>query len=99
MLVVFIGWVFFRATHFSDAMSVLSQIATPTQGWLISRLSPIFFELLLLYLPLQWLVHKTTWNIDSSLNQPAWQIPSFAVLTAFALVYYVDGNQFIYFQF
>lgn len=99
MLVVFIGWVFFRATHFSDAISVLAQIATPTKGWLSSRLSPVFFELLLLYLPLQWLIHKTTWNIESRLIQPAWQIPSFAVLTAFALVYYVDGNQFIYFQF
>jgi alginate O-acetyltransferase complex protein AlgI len=99
MGVVFIGWVFFRATHFNDAVSMLSLIATPTEGWTGSRLAPVFFELLFLYLPLQWLVHKTTWNFESNLNQPAWQIPSFAVLAAFALVYYVDGNQFIYFQF
>lgn len=99
MGVVFIGWVFFRATHFNDAASMLLRIATPTDGWVNSRLSPVFFELLFLYLPLQWLVHKTTWNLESEFNQPAWQIPSFAFLTAFALVYYVDGNQFIYFQF
>jgi alginate O-acetyltransferase complex protein AlgI len=99
MGVVFIGWVFFRATHFNEAASMLLLIATPTDGWGNSRLSPVFFELLFLYLLLQWLVHKTTWNIESNFNQPVWQIPSFGVLTAFALVYYVDGNQFIYFQF
>lgn len=99
MTVVFVGWVFFRATHFDDAVTILARIATPAEGWGISRLSPVFFELLVLYLPLQWLVHKTTWETTNCAPKPVWQVPAFAVLTAFALVYYVDGNQFIYFQF
>lgn len=99
MLVVFVGWVFFRAVHFGDAVTVLARIATPAEGWAATRIAPVFFELLLLYLPLQWLVHRTTWDRDTTVARPAWQVPSFALLTAFALVYYVDGNQFIYFQF
>lgn len=99
MIVVFVGWIFFRAPLFSDATTVLSRIVTPAQGWSVSRLAPVFFELLLLYLPLQWLVHRTTWGLDSRQPNPAWQVPAVGLLTAFALVYYVDGNQFIYFQF
>lgn len=99
MLVVFVGWVFFRAHTFHDAWTVLARIGTPAEGWLHTKLAPVFFELLLLYLPLQWLVHETTWKRDALQPRPAWQVPGFALLTAFALVYYVDGNQFIYFQF
>ena len=99
MLVVFVGWIFFRAHHISDAMVVLGQIVRPAEGWSRTRLPAVFFELLLLYLPLQWLVHRTTWDRDTQTPQPSWQVPGVALLTAFALVYYVDGNQFIYFQF
>lgn len=99
MTVVFVGWVFFRAPYFHEAITILSRIVVPEAGWLSSRLSPVFFELLVLYLPLQWLVHRSTWEVDSFVLRPTWQIPAFAVLTAFAFVYYVDGNQFIYFQF
>lgn len=99
MLVVFIGWVFFRAPLFSEAVALLGHIVTPQSGWSDTRLAPVFFELLLLYLPLQWLVHRTTWQQDTRLVRPMWQVPSVALLTAFSLVYYVDGNQFIYFQF
>ena len=99
MLVVFVGWVFFRAHGFGEAVTILIRIVTPASGWAASRLAPTFFELLLLYLPLQWLVHRTTWNVDTSTPNPSWQVPAVGVLTAFSLVYYVDGNQFIYFQF
>ena len=99
MLVVFVGWVFFRAPLFSEAVALLGHIVTPLSGWSDTRLAPVFFELLLLYLPLQWLVHRTTWQQDTRLVRPMWQVPAVALLTAFSLVYYVDGNQFIYFQF
>jgi alginate O-acetyltransferase complex protein AlgI len=99
MLVVFVGWIFFRAHTFGEAITILSRIVTPAAGWGQTRLAPVFFELLVLYLPLQWLVHRTTWDRDTTAPEPAWQVPAVALLTAFALVYYVDGNQFIYFQF
>jgi alginate O-acetyltransferase complex protein AlgI len=99
MAVVFVGWIFFRAPLFSDAVTVLARILTPGAGWAQTKLAPVFFELLLLYLPLQWLVHRTTWGADTLVPRPAWQVPAFSLLSAFALVYYVDGNQFIYFQF
>jgi alginate O-acetyltransferase complex protein AlgI len=99
MVVVFVGWVFFRAPLFGEAVAILSRIVTPTEGWASTRLAPVFFELLVLYLPLQWLVHRTTRDCELGIVRPAWQVPAMAVLTAFALVYYVDGNQFIYFQF
>jgi alginate O-acetyltransferase complex protein AlgI len=99
MVVVFVGWVFFRAPLFGEAIAILSRIVTPTEGWASTRLAPVFFELLVLYLPLQWLVHRTTRDCELGIVRPAWQVPAMAVLTAFALVYYVDGNQFIYFQF
>lgn len=99
MLVVFVGWVFFRAPLFSEAVAMLGRIVTFAPGWSTTRLAPVFFELLVLYLPLQWLVHRTTWGQDARLVCPAWQVPAVALLAAFSFVYYVDGNQFIYFQF
>jgi alginate O-acetyltransferase complex protein AlgI len=99
MLVVFVAWIFFRAPHLGDALSMLARIGTPATGWWASRLAPAFFELLLLFLPLQWLVHRTTWMCDTVAQPMRWQIPAVMALTAFSLVYYVDGQQFIYFQF
>lgn len=99
MLVVFVGWVFFRAPQFSEAVALLGRIVMPVSGWSSTRLAPVFFELLLLYLPLQWLVHRTTWEQDARIVRPVWQVPAIALLAAFSLIYYVDGNQFIYFQF
>lgn len=99
MLVVFVGWIFFRAQGFGEAVALLSRIVTPATGWTETRLAPVFFELLLFYLPLQWLVHRTTWDFSMAGTRMRWQAPAVASLVAFALVYYVDGNAFIYFQF
>lgn len=99
MAVVFAAWIFFRAPHLADALDMLRRIVTPAAGWGESRIGAVFFELLLLYLPLQWLVHRTTWTQDMSAVPVRWQMGAVSLLTAFAAVYYVDGNQFIYFQF
>ena len=99
MTVVFAAWIFFRAPHFTDALEMLRRIVTPAAGWGASRIGAVFFELLLLYLPLQWLVHRTTWTRSMADAPVRWQTGAVALLTAFATVYYVDGNQFIYFQF
>lgn len=99
MSVVFAAWLYFRATSFGDATMMMGRILTPAADWGNSKLAPAFFELMLLYFPLQWLVHNTTYQRDVTVL-PIWK-PSLAVacLAAFSFVYYVDGNKFIYFQF
>jgi len=99
MVTVFIAWVFFRASTFDQAVTILGQIFTPAVNWDQTRLAPAFFELMVIFLPLQWLIHKTTFNFDMAAQGFRWQIPSVIALTAFSLIYYVDGNDFIYFQF
>ncbi|MGF6515547.1 alginate O-acetyltransferase complex protein AlgI [Pseudomonas sp. BT76 TE3572] len=99
MLVVFLAWIFFRAASFSDAILIIGRIVTPIEGWSLTKLAPLFFELLVIYLPLQWLVHKTTYQFDVT-NSTAWRAAlGFATLMIFTCIYYVDGNDFIYFQF
>jgi alginate O-acetyltransferase complex protein AlgI len=99
MAVVFVGWVFFRAHNLGEAMTMLAHVLTPADNWLSTRLAPVFFELLMLYLLLQWLVHRTTYGFDMAGQPILKQAPAVAAITAFSLVYYVDGNAFIYFQF
>lgn len=99
MSVVFVAWIFFRAANLADATTMISQIATPAPGWGGTKIPPVYFELLLLYVPLQWLVHRTTYQTDVTCL-PIWK-PSLvaACFAAFTMIYYVDGNEFIYFQF
>jgi len=99
MSTVFAAWVFFRASSFGEAITILEKIVSPASNWDETKISPVFFELMLLYLPLQWLVHRTTYQLDMASQSLRWQIPAVTALTAFALIYYVDGNDFIYFQF
>lgn len=99
MVVVFVAWIYFRAASFNDAILMIERIIVPSEHWLSTKLAPLFFELLLLYLPIQWVVHRTTYNFDISglaIWKPAF---IFATLTLFTFIYYVDGNDFIYFQF
>lgn len=99
MLVVFVAWIYFRAASFSDAVLMVERIITPVSGWASTKLAPLFFELLLLYLPIQWLVHRTTYQFDIS-GLAVWKPAlTFAILAMFTYIYYVDGNDFIYFQF
>ncbi|EJM65084.1 putative membrane protein involved in D-alanine export [Pseudomonas sp. GM50] len=99
MLVVFIAWVFFRAVTFTDAITILEKIVTPLPGWSSTKLEPLYFELLILFLPIQWIVHKTTYNFNMA-GMDMWKAAvTFTAISIFTLVYYVDGNDFIYFQF
>lgn len=99
MTVVFIAWIYFRAISSGDATLMMERIFTPTSGWNNTKLAPAFFELILLYLPLQWLVHSTTYQRDVTALHILKPVLAVAVLAAFSFVYYVDGNEFIYFQF
>lgn len=99
MTTVFVAWIFFRASTLDQSLSMLFHITTFYEGWASSALSPVFFELLLMFLPLQWLIHKTTFEHEISDVSVLWQLSAVVLLTAFAMIYYVNGNDFIYFQF
>lgn len=99
MLVVFVSWIFFRAESFGDSLLIINKIFTLTPLWFESKLDLVFFELLILYIPLQILIHRTTYEVDVT-EKPILNV-AFAcgLLALFAFFYYVDGNDFIYFQF
>lgn len=99
MLVAFTGWIFFRAWQLDDALLTISQIVTPAANWLDMRIRPVFFELLLLFVGLNWLIHRTTYGYDMALARPVKQMAMVALLTLVAFIYYVDSIDFIYFQF
>lgn len=99
MLVVFSAWIFFRARHFDEAMSMLTHIFTFDKGWMETKLAAVFFELLVLFVPLHWLVHRTTYKSSMAAQGLGWQLPAVAALAAFSVIYYINGTQFIYFQF
>ncbi len=96
---VFASWVYFRATSFEDASTMLQHIYTPAINWTETKLAPEFFELILLYFPLQYLIHRTTYKNDIAFL-PIWKATMASTfLAVFSFLYYVDGNDFIYFQF
>ena len=97
--VIFVAWIYFRANNITSANQMITHIFSPTSGWGATKLSLVFFELILLYFPLQWLVHNTTYERDVT-TLPILK-PALAVvfLVVFSFIYYVDGNEFIYFQF
>lgn len=99
MLTVFVSWIFFRAENLDVSMLFLHQILSPSIGWFDTKLSMNFFELIILYFPLQYFIHRTTYtiNIDSQPVMKAAFISSLLVI--FSFVYYVNGTDFIYFQF
>ncbi len=99
MLVVFAAWVFFRAPDLAAALTVFDRMASWQPGWLDTRLAAAFYELLLWYVPLQWLIHRTTWQADMAAQPWYRQVAAIALLTGFCAVYYTDGSAFIYFQF
>jgi alginate O-acetyltransferase complex protein AlgI len=99
MIVVFVAWIFFRAADSHSAFTTLHTILAVAPGWGQTKIAPVFYELLLIYLPLQWLVHKTTYQFDITNFRAVGCAMTFMVLAVFSYIYYVDGNDFIYFQF
>lgn len=96
---VFTAWIFFRASTYESALLMLHRILYIDITWANTALAPVFFELILLYIPLQYLVHKTTYKNDITLLSSWKPAVGCASLALFSFIYYVDGNDFIYFQF
>jgi alginate O-acetyltransferase complex protein AlgI len=99
MTVVFTAWIFFRAPLFSEAITMIANIITPKQNWVSTKLPVLFFELLLLYSLLQYLVHFTSQKTGVMAISFPKQMLLIGFLTMISFIYYVDGNQFIYFNF
>lgn len=99
MCVVFSAWVFFRAASLGDALMVFEVIFDFGPYWLSSSLPVEFFEVLVIFLPLHYLVHYMTHAVHGQL----WGrrlAPIFVPLLALiSIVYFQDSGEFIYFQF
>ena len=96
MAVVFFAWIFFRAKNFSLAVDMLILMASG--DWLHTKLSTSFYELLIIFVLVHIIVHKTS---SISLNKIGFfRLTLCSVfLSLIATIYYVDGSDFIYFQF
>ncbi|WP_327205964.1 MBOAT family O-acyltransferase [Rhizobium beringeri] len=99
MAVVFFSWIFFRAPTLSEALMVVSNIFSFGTGYMQTRLDGVFFELLVMFVILYFIANKTT-NYQPIIHfSTRNQLLLFSIMFVFSLIYYVDGAQFIYFQF
>lgn len=99
MSVVLLSWVFFRAKSFSTAFRQIEKISIFDQTWSSSVLPVGFFELMILFLCTHLVIHKYTFQTNIS-SQNKWTgFILFAFFTFLSFIYYVEGKDFIYFQF
>lgn len=99
MIVVFFAWIFFRAENFDKAYRIIQLLFSESNTWSETKLTPAFFELLLLYIPLQWFIHYTTCKINFHNIDFGWKLTCIPLLIYISSVYFVNGTDFIYFQF
>ncbi|MGR9433835.1 MBOAT family O-acyltransferase [Rhizobium leguminosarum] len=99
MAVVFFSWIFFRAPTLSEALMVVSNIFRFGAGYMQTRLDGVFFELLVMFVILYFIANKTTNSQPITHYSTRNQLLLFSTMFVFSLIYYVDGAQFIYFQF
>lgn len=98
MAVVFSSWIFFRANDFDSAIQIITAILNPAQNWGNVSIALHFFELIGLF----FIVHYISRYFESiTENQFGTLKTNFFLLfmSYLAVAYYVDGNDFIYFQF
>jgi alginate O-acetyltransferase complex protein AlgI len=99
MAVVLISWIFFRASTISLAFSQINMITTYKAGWATSTLPIGFFEILILFICSHAILHNFTFCHPVS-TQGKWiGFLLFGVFSFLSFIYYVDGKDFIYFQF
>lgn len=99
MLVVFVAWIFFRADTLNAAVVMVAHIFGWYGNWASTRLAPLFFELMLIFPIACWFLHRTTYKFDIAAQPIMKAAVAFMLVAMFATIYYVDGNDFIYFQF
>jgi alginate O-acetyltransferase complex protein AlgI len=96
MSVVFIAWIFFRAKSFSASIDIIENIIRGS--WISSKLPSAFYELLIIFLLTHIIIHRTI-NVDIALIRTYKFVFSVLFLCFLSVVYYVNGSDFIYFQF
>jgi len=99
MTVVYISWIFFRAPSSSVAFQYIARMLSFHSGWQSTNLDRFYFELIILFIPIHLLVHHFSFKKPISESRTPIFALSFAVLILISIVYYVDGQDFIYFQF
>lgn len=98
LIVVFISWIFFRAPNVSIAFVYIARMCQWHQ-WGTPSVDPLFFELCLLFLPIHIIIHHYTFKQSVTTLKTIPFIGLIALLTLLSLLYYVSGQDFIYFQF
>jgi alginate O-acetyltransferase complex protein AlgI len=96
--IVVLSWIFFRASSVQSAWKQIAIILTPSSGWFESSLGNSFYELVLLFIPMQFVLHRYTAEVSIS-DRPLAAYILFPVLTLLSIVYYTNSVDFIYFQF
>jgi D-alanyl-lipoteichoic acid acyltransferase DltB (MBOAT superfamily) len=101
MIVVVVGWIFFRAASMSDALTMVSILLTPSE-WLIKPHHWFPYTLLLIafFMAIEW----TGRSYDHPLAFPFlgfWKREAIVIASIFALAVLgaSSGSQFVYFQF
>ena len=98
MIVVFGSWIFFRAKDFDSAIQIITAIISPSQGWADLSIALHFFELIGLFV----IVHYISRYFESITEERFGTMKTnlfLLFMSYLAAAYYVDGNDFIYFQF
>lgn len=78
---------------------IVSNIFSFGAGYMQTRLDGVFFELLVMFVVLYSIANKTTNSRSIVHYSTRSQLFFFSTVFVFSLIYYVDGAQFIYFQF
>jgi alginate O-acetyltransferase complex protein AlgI len=101
MIVVVVGWIFFRAASMSDALTMVRILLTPNE-WLIKPHNWFPYTLLLIafFMAIEW----TGRSYDHPLAFPFlgfWKREAIVLASIFALAVLgaSSGSQFVYFQF
>ena len=96
-LLVVVGWVFFRSTDFTMALSILRTMFTPTWGTLVAQPQFVIFALL----AAGWwsMVGPNVFEMRHSFTLRRRAIATVAFAVSLALIMGTRNSPFLYFQF
>jgi alginate O-acetyltransferase complex protein AlgI len=96
--IITLSWIFFRASSVESAQAQIALITTPSRHWFESSLGNSFYELVLLFIPMQFVLHRYTAEVSVS-DRPIAAYILFPLLGLLSIIYYTNSVDFIYFQF
>lgn len=101
LLLVMVGWVFFRAQTFTDAAAVLTGMITPTAGMSLSDPQKWLVLMAIAAMIIGHAAGARRWvpRLEQRLPEPAWALGLTAFWLLCLLLLPESGQTFIYFQF